>query len=48
MQWSDKTAYKEMLLKLAGLFNKNFENFTDCKLANNGLTKEILEAGPQY
>ena len=35
-------------MKLAGLFNKNFENFTDCKLGNDkNLTKEILEAGPQ-
>uniref|UniRef100_A0A0R0IZ72 phosphoenolpyruvate carboxykinase (ATP) n=1 Tax=Glycine max TaxID=3847 RepID=A0A0R0IZ72_SOYBN len=42
--WSDKQAYKDTLLKLAGLFNKNFETFTIGE--NNQVTEEILAAGP--
>ncbi|KHN11524.1 Phosphoenolpyruvate carboxykinase [ATP] [Glycine soja] len=42
--WSDKQAYKETLLKLAGLFKNNFETFTYGE--NNQVTKEILAAGP--
>ncbi|XP_020224381.1 phosphoenolpyruvate carboxykinase (ATP) [Cajanus cajan] len=45
--WSDKGAYKETLLKLAGLFKNNFETFTNYKIGeNNKLTEEILAAGP--
>ncbi|KAK4261446.1 hypothetical protein QN277_004441 [Acacia crassicarpa] len=45
--WSDKKAYKDTLLKLAGLFNNNFATFTNYKMAkDNSLTEEILAAGP--
>ncbi|BAT75120.1 Phosphoenolpyruvate carboxykinase [Vigna angularis] len=45
--WSDKQAYKETLLKLAKLFKKNFETFTNYHIGeNNNLTEEILAAGP--
>ncbi|MCI51529.1 phosphoenolpyruvate carboxykinase, partial [Trifolium medium] len=30
--WSDKDSYNETLLKLAGLFKKNFETFTNYKI----------------
>ncbi|XP_029127528.1 phosphoenolpyruvate carboxykinase (ATP) [Cajanus cajan] len=48
--WSDKKAYKETLLKLAGLFKKNFETFTNYKIGkgSNNLTEEILAAGPIF
>ncbi|XP_058767666.1 phosphoenolpyruvate carboxykinase (ATP) 1-like [Vicia villosa] len=47
--WSDKAAYKETLLKLAGLFKKNFETFTDYKIGeDNKLTEDILAAGPIF
>ncbi|XP_002528904.2 phosphoenolpyruvate carboxykinase (ATP) 1 [Ricinus communis] len=47
--WSDKKAYKDTLLKLAGLFNTNFETFTDHKIGkDNKLTEEILAAGPNF
>ncbi|GAU28954.1 hypothetical protein TSUD_153700 [Trifolium subterraneum] len=47
--WSDKTAYKETLLKLAGLFKKNFETFTDYKIGEDSkLTEDILAAGPNF
>ncbi|CAN1317130.1 Phosphoenolpyruvate carboxykinase (ATP) 1 [Linum perenne] len=47
--WSDKTAYKETLLKLAGLFKGNFEVFTDYKIGKDSkLTEEILAAGPNF
>lgn len=47
-QWNDKNAYTETLTKLAGLFKKNFLNFTDHKVGGDGkLTEEILAAGPQ-
>ncbi|WJX87762.1 phosphoenolpyruvate carboxykinase (ATP) [Trifolium repens] len=47
--WSDKTAYKETLLKLAGLFKKNFETFTDYKIGEDSkLTEDILAAGPIF
>jgi phosphoenolpyruvate carboxykinase (ATP) len=49
LQWSDKTAYKETLLKLAGLFKKNFETFTDYKIGEDSkLTEDILAAGPIF
>ncbi|KAL5731621.1 phosphoenolpyruvate carboxykinase (ATP) [Ranunculus cassubicifolius] len=45
--WSDKKAYKETLLKLAGLFKKNFSVFLDYKIGkDNKLTEEIAAAGP--
>lgn len=48
-QWEDKAAYKETLLKLAGLFKKNFEVFANYKIGNDGsLTDEILAAGPNF
>ncbi|TKY70001.1 Phosphoenolpyruvate carboxykinase of ATP [Spatholobus suberectus] len=47
--WSNKKAYKETLLKLAGLFKKNFETFTNYKIGKgNNLTEEILAAGPIF
>jgi phosphoenolpyruvate carboxykinase (ATP) len=50
LQWSDKDAYNETLLKLAGLFKKNFETFTNYTigLGNDNLTEEILAAGPIF
>jgi hypothetical protein len=46
-QWGDKDAYKQTLLKLAGLFKKNFEVFTDYNIGEDGsLTEQILAAGP--
>lgn len=49
LQWSDKKAYKETLLKLGGLFKKNFEGFLNYKIgADNKLTEEILAAGPNF
>uniref|UniRef100_A0A6V7QVR1 phosphoenolpyruvate carboxykinase (ATP) n=1 Tax=Ananas comosus var. bracteatus TaxID=296719 RepID=A0A6V7QVR1_ANACO len=45
--WEDKAEYREMLLKLAGLFKKNFEVFATYKIGKDGtLTDEILAAGP--
>ncbi|GAB2279231.1 Protein kinase C-like 1 [Dionaea muscipula] len=47
--WSDKNSYKDTLLKLAGLFTKNFEVFTNYKIGTDTkLTDEILAAGPVY
>lgn len=47
--WKDKTAYNETLLKLAGLFKKNFEVFASYKIGkDNKLTEEILAAGPNF
>ena len=49
LQWSDKQAYQETLLKLAGLFRKNFDVFADYKIGkDNKLTDEILAAGPNF
>lgn len=46
--WTDKAAYKETLLKLAGLFGKNFEVFANYKIGDDStLTEEILAAGPK-
>ena len=45
--WSDKNAYNETLMKLAGLFKNNFETFTNYQIGeDNKLTEEILAAGP--
>ncbi|GFY86713.1 phosphoenolpyruvate carboxykinase 1 [Actinidia rufa] len=47
--WTNKKAYKEMLLKLAGLFKKNFEVFVNHKIGKDDkLTEEILAAGPIF
>ncbi|GMI64900.1 PHOSPHOENOLPYRUVATE CARBOXYKINASE, phosphoenolpyruvate carboxykinase 1 [Hibiscus trionum] len=47
--WPDKMAYKESLLKLAGLFKKNFEGFMDYKIGKDSkLTEEIVAAGPVF
>lgn len=47
--WEDKVAYKETLMKLAGLFKKNFEVFADYKIGKDSkLTEEILAAGPNF
>ncbi|GKV33516.1 hypothetical protein SLEP1_g42021 [Rubroshorea leprosula] len=47
--WSNSEAYKETLLKLAGLFRKNFEGFMDCKIrTDDKLREEILAAGPIF
>lgn len=49
LQWSDKKAYKDALLKLAGLFRTNFEVFANYKIGkDNKLTEEILAAGPIF
>ena len=47
--WSDKKAYNETLLKLGGLFKKNFEVFISHKIGQDKkLTEEILAAGPTF
>lgn len=47
--WGDKNAHKETLLKLGGLFKKNFEGFLSYKIGtDNKLTEEILAAGPNF
>nr|AGE13353.1 phosphoenolpyruvate carboxykinase 2 [Capsicum annuum] len=47
--WPDKKAHKDTLLKLGGLFRKNFEVFTNYKIGTDGnLTEEILAAGPTF
>ncbi|KAL8030166.1 hypothetical protein ABFX02_14G270500 [Erythranthe guttata] len=47
--WSEKEAHKETLVKLGGLFKKNFEGFLNYKIgADNKLTEEILAAGPNF
>jgi phosphoenolpyruvate carboxykinase (ATP) len=47
--WSNKKAYKETLLKLAGLFKKNFEVFVNHKIGKDDkLTEEIVGAGPAF
>jgi phosphoenolpyruvate carboxykinase (ATP) len=49
LQWPDKNAYNGTLLKLAGLFKKNFDTFTNYKIGkDNKLTEEILGAGPIF
>lgn len=49
VQWEDKVAYEDTLLKLAGLFKTNFETFTSHKIGDDGkLTEEILAAGPNF
>ncbi|RWW22834.1 hypothetical protein GW17_00012946 [Ensete ventricosum] len=47
--WLDKAAYEETLLKLAGLFKKNFEVFANYKIGQDDkLAEEILAAGPNF
>ncbi|CAA7404369.1 unnamed protein product [Spirodela intermedia] len=47
--WEDKELYKETLLKLAGLFRKNFDLFASYKIGKDDkLTEEILAAGPNF
>ncbi|CAA7393972.1 unnamed protein product [Spirodela intermedia] len=47
--WANRDAYKETLLKLGGLFRKNFEVFADYQIGeDNKLTEEILAAGPIF
>ncbi|KAH6788527.1 phosphoenolpyruvate carboxykinase 1 [Perilla frutescens var. frutescens] len=47
--WGDKNAHKETLLKLGGLFKKNFEGFLSYKIGTDTkLTEEILAAGPNF
>ncbi|XP_034690979.1 phosphoenolpyruvate carboxykinase (ATP)-like isoform X2 [Vitis riparia] len=47
--WTDTKAYDETLLKLAGLFKKNFEVFANYKIGkDNKLTEEIVAAGPIF
>ncbi|XP_010683064.2 phosphoenolpyruvate carboxykinase (ATP) 1 [Beta vulgaris subsp. vulgaris] len=47
--WPDKDAHKETLLKLATLFKKNFEVFTNYQIGkDNKLTEEIVSAGPIF
>lgn len=49
MQWSDKKAYKETLLRLGGLFKNNFQVFVAHKIGKDDkLTDEILAAGPNF
>lgn len=49
LQWGDKKAHKDTLLKLGGLFKKNFEGFLNYKIGtDNKLTEEILAAGPNF
>lgn len=49
LQWSDKKAYKDTLLKLGGLFKRNFEVFVSHKIGKDEkLTEEILAAGPIF
>ncbi|KAI3941164.1 hypothetical protein MKW92_022382 [Papaver armeniacum] len=48
-EWSDKQAYKDTLLKLAGLFKKNFDVFANYSIGkDSSLTEEILSAGPIF
>ncbi|KAG0490230.1 hypothetical protein HPP92_007093 [Vanilla planifolia] len=45
--WEDKQAYGETLLKLGGLFKKNFDVFANYSInGDTKLTEEILAAGP--
>ncbi|KAG9439978.1 hypothetical protein H6P81_020143 [Aristolochia fimbriata] len=47
--WADKEAYNDTMLKLAGLFRKNFEVFATYKIGTDSkLTEEILAAGPNF
>ncbi|GFY92632.1 phosphoenolpyruvate carboxykinase 1 [Actinidia rufa] len=47
--WTNKKAYKETLLNLAGLFKKNFEVFVNRKIGkDDNLTEEIIAAGPIF
>ncbi|KAI3987583.1 hypothetical protein MKX01_021495 [Papaver californicum] len=46
--WADKQAYKDTLLKLAGLFRKNFDVFANNIGRDNSLAEEILAAGPIF
>ncbi|XP_057773232.1 phosphoenolpyruvate carboxykinase (ATP)-like [Salvia miltiorrhiza] len=47
--WGNKKAHEETLLKLGGLFKKNFEGFLSYKIGTDSkLTEEILAAGPNF
>ncbi|PKA60428.1 Phosphoenolpyruvate carboxykinase [ATP] [Apostasia shenzhenica] len=47
--WADKEAYRQTLLKLAGLFKKNFAVFASYSInGDTKLTEEILAAGPLF
>ncbi|XP_042509301.1 phosphoenolpyruvate carboxykinase (ATP) 1-like, partial [Macadamia integrifolia] len=47
--WPDKQAYDESLIKLAGLFKKNFEGFVNYQIGNDiSLMEQILAAGPNF
>lgn len=46
--WSDARKYRETLENLAGMFKRNFQNFTENRFVKDcGLTNELLAAGPQ-
>ena len=46
-QWSDQREFNATLLKLGGLFQRNFEKFTDGgDMIDPNLVKEIMEASP--
>jgi phosphoenolpyruvate carboxykinase (ATP) len=50
-QWEDRGAYKQTLLKLAGLFKKNFEVFAGYIIGEDGcltVTEQVLAAGPTF
>ncbi|KAI3980289.1 hypothetical protein MKX01_001360 [Papaver californicum] len=47
--WADKQAYKDTILKLAGLFRNNFDGFANYSIGKDStLTEEILAAGPIF
>ncbi|MCL7041209.1 hypothetical protein MKW94_028907 [Papaver nudicaule] len=47
--WADKQAYKDTLLKLAGLFRNNFDGFANYDIGKDStLTEQILAAGPIF
>jgi phosphoenolpyruvate carboxykinase (ATP) len=49
LQWHDKKAYQDTLLKLAGLFKNNFDGFMNYKIGNDQkLGEEIFSPGPIF
>lgn len=49
VKWANKKAYKETLLKLAGLFKNNFGVFVNHKIGKDDkLMAEIVSAGPEF